>query len=88
VIDPPQQATTVGSTDFCQHAVLSYGKKALSVQPHPEFNNAYTHDLVITRREVIANDELVDYALKHSDAPLSQQYWAERFRNFFTGNAT
>lgn len=87
VIEPPADAETIGSTDFCKHAVLSYGQKALSIQPHPEFNREYTYDLVKYRRDLIANEPLVEYALKHSDQPLSQQRWAAEFRKFFSENA-
>ena len=86
VIEAPTDAETIGSTDFCKHAVLSYGRKALSIQPHPEFNREYTFDLVKYRRELIANEPLVEYALEHSDQPLSQQRWAMEFRKFFSEN--
>ena len=87
VVEAPADATTIGSTDFCRHAVLSYGNKALTIQPHPEFNNSYTRDLVESRRELIANPELIEYALSNSQQPLSQQRWAEQFRKFFSENA-
>jgi len=88
VIEPPAVATTTGSTDFCQHAVLSYGKQALTIQPHPEFNNQYSEDLIKVRRAVIGNDELVDKALEEQHKPVSQEYWANEFRNFFNGAPT
>ncbi len=87
VIEPPAEADTIGSSDFCKHAVLGYGKKALSIQPHPEFNREYTYDLVKYRRQLIANEELVEYALSHSDQPLSTQRWSDQFRRFFQENA-
>ena len=87
VIEPPADAVTIGSTDFCKYAVLSYGNKALTIQPHPEFNSNYTRDLVEFRRDQINNPELVDYALSNSGQSLSQKRWAQQFRQFFSENA-
>lgn len=87
VVELPPEATNIGSTDFCRHAVLSYGDKALSIQPHPEFDHAYTQDLIASRRELINNEELVENAVNRSDIPLSQQRWAEEFRQFFKDHA-
>lgn len=37
VIEAPQGATILASSDFCSYAALAYGKAGLSIQPHPEF---------------------------------------------------
>ncbi|MEM1372929.1 MAG: type 1 glutamine amidotransferase [Pseudomonadota bacterium] len=39
VIEPPDSARTVGSSPFCEHAVLVYGNHIMTVQPHPEISN-------------------------------------------------
>ena len=39
---PPPDARTIASTEFCKHAALAYKGRAMSVQPHPEFQS---HDI-------------------------------------------
>jgi GMP synthase (glutamine-hydrolysing) len=56
VTELPADATVAGSTDFCRYAALQYGKKAYSLQPHPEFTLDYIKDLLDARRDVIPAD--------------------------------
>ena len=50
VVEPPPGARTVASSDFCRHAAFVYdGARALTVQPHPEFDEAFLAGLVATR---------------------------------------
>jgi GMP synthase (glutamine-hydrolysing) len=56
VVRPPNDARVIGSTDFCKYAALAYGKKALTIQPHPEFNAGYMRDLIEARRDVLPGD--------------------------------
>lgn len=49
VVDPPPGARTVASSDSCRHAALVYGARALTVQPHPEFDEAFIAGLLATR---------------------------------------
>ena len=49
VIEPPPGARTIASSDVCRHAALVYGDRALTVQPHPEFDEAFLAGLVATR---------------------------------------
>ncbi len=41
VVTLPPDAEVVASNDFCKNAALVYGKKAFSVQPHPEFQSNF-----------------------------------------------
>lgn len=54
VLEPPAEATTLARSDFCAHAALAYGDpaapKAISIQPHPEFDAAFLTDLIEARR--------------------------------------
>lgn len=49
VTDPPKEATTLASSDFCAHAVLSYPDGIWSIQPHPEFTNPLIHEYLEVR---------------------------------------
>lgn len=50
VIEPPEGAQTVAGSDFCPHAALVYGDRAISFQGHPEFSADYTKALLESRR--------------------------------------
>ena len=56
VIEVPPGARTVASSDFCRHAALVYGARALSVQPHPEFDEGFIAGLVATRGDALPAD--------------------------------
>ena len=49
----PDAATVIGASDFCAHAVLSYGPRVFTLQPHPEFTPAFMADLLVARGEVL-----------------------------------
>ena len=49
VIEPPPGARSVAASDFCRHAALVYDSRALTVQPHPEFDEAFLAGLIVTR---------------------------------------
>jgi GMP synthase-like glutamine amidotransferase len=64
VIVPPSEAETFLSSDFTPHAGLVYRNgAALSLQPHPEFEDDYTVALAELRRGK-APDETIEAALK------------------------
>lgn len=49
VLEPPRTARTIASSPVCRHAALVYDTRALTVQPHPEFDEAFLAGLVATR---------------------------------------
>ena len=49
VVEPPLEATVIGQTDHCQFAALQYGNRAISVQPHPEFDDVFVNALLDER---------------------------------------
>ena len=50
VVEKPQHARVIASSDFCEYAGLAYGDHAMSIQPHPEFDAQYEGDLIRLRR--------------------------------------
>ena len=56
VITPPKTAKVIGSNDFCQNAILTYGNEILSYQPHPEFDHEFMEDLFSARGNVLPED--------------------------------
>ncbi len=53
VTELPPDAHVIGSSDFCPYAAISYGNKALSVQPHPEFDAGFIKGLFEVREDVL-----------------------------------
>ncbi|MEP5155441.1 MAG: type 1 glutamine amidotransferase, partial [Planktotalea sp.] len=45
----PEGAQTIGSNSFCQNAMIHYKGKALTIQPHPEFESVAIQGLLETR---------------------------------------
>ncbi|OCP36199.1 type 1 glutamine amidotransferase [Ensifer sp. LC163] len=53
VVDLPEDAEVIGSTPFCANAMLRYGDRALTFQPHPEFTPAFFDALILKRGDVL-----------------------------------
>lgn len=79
----PEQARVIGSSPFCENAMLAYGKTGLSVQAHPEFTRDFVKGLADTRGPGLVPDDLLDKLNATLDAPLDQTYFAERIAGFF-----
>ncbi|MGH1416579.1 MAG: type 1 glutamine amidotransferase [Pelagimonas sp.] len=83
VITPPKGAQTVGGNDFCTHAALLYPGQAYSVQPHPEFSDAYTQALIDTRGPGLVPQNILKDAAAQLGVPLSSKVLADQFARFF-----
>ncbi len=82
IVELPPEAKVIGSNEFCQYAALAYGdNKALSLQPHPEFNDGFVSDLIEARGGVLP-DENREYAKTSIGKPLSNETIAATLRNF------
>lgn len=80
----PESADVLASSAFCQNAILAYGKKAFSVQAHPEFDRALLRDYVTARRGTgtYPNDRM-DAALAATDKPIDNDRIATSIAAFF-----
>lgn len=85
IVEPPASAEVVASTDFCQYAMLAYGDRALSIQPHPEFSSDFFADLLEARRDILP-EPVVARALKGLTGKLSSSVIADQFEAFFKKN--
>jgi GMP synthase-like glutamine amidotransferase len=85
VLSLPPGARLIASSDFCPFAALAYGDHAISLQAHPEFDNAYERDLVALRRGALIPEAVADPALAAiGDAALAPDAanaarWLRRF---------
>ncbi|WP_434291215.1 type 1 glutamine amidotransferase [Celeribacter sp. SCSIO 80788] len=79
---PPNDAKVIGHSDFCANAMLAYGIRALSVQPHPEFTPRFLTDLLDARQAVLP-PEVAKGAYRRLDMPLTSEGFADRITAFF-----
>ncbi|WP_293452668.1 type 1 glutamine amidotransferase, partial [Planktotalea sp.] len=52
----PDGARQVGTNEFCKNAMIYYEGKALTIQPHPEFNGQAVTGLLETRADTVPQD--------------------------------
>ncbi len=78
----PDDARTIGSNDFCQHAALAYKGRAFSVQGHPEFERSEVELLLKVRRAALSEDQARDVR-SNLGLPLSNTELADRIALFF-----
>ena len=63
VLSLPDGARVIARSDFCPYAALAYGDHAMSIQAHPEFDNAYERALITMRRGKLIPEERAAPAL-------------------------
>jgi len=84
VIEPPSMAKTVGSNEFCRHAVLVYGDNAFTMQPHPEFSGDFVDGLIETRGKILP-PAIREHAAEGLNKPIAQSGVADTLRQFLNG---
>jgi len=83
VTRPPSGATVTGSAVRCRYAFLRYGERAMSMQPHPEFSDAYLRDLMAARADILP-DAVLRMAAASTPRLGDTSRIAETIRDFFT----
>ncbi|TMV85558.1 type 1 glutamine amidotransferase [Thioclava sp. BHET1] len=83
VVELPPDARVVGSAPTCENAALVYGKRAYTVQAHPEFRDAAVQGLLDSRARGTVPDPLIDQAQARLGTPLSAPTIADRIADFF-----
>jgi GMP synthase-like glutamine amidotransferase len=73
VVTKPATAKVLAGSDFTPYGALYYtDRKAISFQCHPEFNETFACDLLISRRGTRIAEALVDQAIETFKAPNSR----------------
>jgi len=54
----PEGAANIGSSPFCENAMLYYEGKALTIQPHPEFDARSVKALLDTKAKGVVPENL------------------------------
>ncbi len=78
----PPEAQVIGASDFCANAMIAYGDRALTVQPHPEFTAEFMADLLTARGDILPA-EIINTAQSRIGDTLSSKRYAEIFAAFF-----
>ncbi len=81
VIELPADAEVTGSSEFCRHAMLSYGDRAISVQAHPEFDRSFVRGLMETRGVGVIPAE----QLERANSTLDEDVQSREFAGFIAG---
>jgi GMP synthase-like glutamine amidotransferase len=85
VVDCPPSAEPFLSSEFCPYAGLSYGESIISVQAHPEFEEAYERELLEMFSGNLIPADVGQQALAAMDAGATAdtRLMAEWFAEFF-----
>jgi GMP synthase (glutamine-hydrolysing) len=59
VVKRPPDAEVICTSDFCENAGLAYKGKAISFQPHPEFDDRFLDELLTLRAGTAISPERV-----------------------------
>lgn len=86
VVERPEGAEVVGSSDFCENAALMYGDSIWTIQPHPEFNHDFIDGLIKTRGKGVVPDHQLEQASALLDVPIDNGAVANRMAAFFKEN--
>ncbi|GAB4387193.1 type 1 glutamine amidotransferase [Albidovulum sp.] len=87
VVEKPAEAETIGSNDFCTHAALLYGDRALTVQAHPEYDDRFIEGLMETRGKGVIPDPLMAAARERLTGRNSAAAVADRIADFLKQGA-
>lgn len=86
VVAIPNDATVLASSPFCAFAMLAYGDPeapdAISIQPHPEFSDAYVADLLDIRSGIVIPPAQADAARATLGRSVNEQDFARWCVNY------
>ncbi len=83
VVEKPAAATAIAANDFCAYPALVYDDRALTVQAHPEFRDAFVTGLIETRGRGRVPDDLMAAAQARMGKADSSPAMADRIAEFF-----
>tara|TARA_R110002096_G_scaffold330440_1_gene524483 strand:+ start:981 stop:1664 length:684 start_codon:yes stop_codon:yes gene_type:complete len=83
VVTRPADAQVVASNAFCENAALIYGKRAFTVQAHPEYSDQMIDGLARLRGPGLVPDPLLAAAHANFGKPKANQKLAAMIARFF-----
>ncbi len=83
VVERPADATVCASSAFCENAALVYGKKAFTVQAHPEYGAEFLSGLARTRGPGVVPAALLEQVVTNLSTPTDNARLARQIGAFF-----
>ncbi len=83
VVELPEGAKVVASSDFCPYAALAYDNRIWTVQPHPEFGHDFIDGLIKTRGKGVVPDLQLEQATAALGGPIDNHKIADQMAAFF-----
>ena len=83
VVELPEGAAVCAGNDFCANAALIYGKRAFTVQAHPEFNGDFIEGLTTHRGPGTVPDDLLQDARSNLETSVDNAWLARQVATFF-----
>ena len=83
VVALPEGAEVIGSSPFCRNAMIAYGNRAISMQPHPEFNRKFISRLIEKRGRGVVPVDLLNKAADNLETPTDSDRIASDISDFF-----
>ncbi len=83
VVQRPEGAEVIGRSDTCENAVLRYQDRALSFQPHPEFDRGFIEHLIATRGRGTVPEERLEQARAKLGQPIARARAVQMITDFF-----
>ncbi len=87
VVKMPKTAQLIASSDFCELAGFYYPEGILTVQPHPEFGNEFSNDLINLRSKLYkdwATTPPLNTAMQEKNQPNDSLEISQLLLNFMT----
>ncbi|WP_375697711.1 type 1 glutamine amidotransferase [Pseudophaeobacter sp. TrK17] len=88
VIERPAEARVLAGNAFCENGILAYGDHIWTLQPHPEFSNAFTSGLIDKRGRGVVPDQILDQASQQLDTPVDSPAIANFLAEFMKKERT
>ena len=79
----PMGSDAIATNDFCSNAALIYDRRIFTVQPHPEFDNAFIGDLAEARGKGVVPDAQLSEVHATLDQPNHNAELADLMARFF-----
>lgn len=83
VVVRPMGSDAIATNDFCSNAALIYDHRIFTVQPHPEFGNAFIGDLAEARGKGVVPDGQLAEVHANLDKPNHNAELADMMARFF-----
>lgn len=87
VVEIPEEAELLATSEFCPNAMLAYGNSIFTVQPHPEFDHEFQADLINARRGLVFEDPVADRGIESLSQPIENHTVAEWIVDFLRQHA-